>query len=120
MYTKEQRRAHALVKCRHFNGVQNKECKNHIKYPSVDKMACFGPAYKDSPNRLECEGYSTFTPEELDAQDAELERHIDLMRKGITSCCEAPIDMSQVIPSGRFKGHGPRFCSKCRKVVAMV
>lgn len=40
------------------------------------------------------------------------------MRK--SACCGAEIDDSHVIQSGRYKGHGARFCSKCGKVAYIV
>jgi hypothetical protein len=42
------------------------------------------------------------------------------MKRNVSSCCEAPIDESQVITEGQFKGHGPRYCSKCKRCVYMV
>lgn len=119
MLTKEQRRERDLAKCRHFNGVQNKECDNKIKYPEggIKMLACFGPGVS---LELRCDGYNPLTPEELDAKEAEFQRHMDLMRQGLSSCCEAPFDTSQVITKGQFKNHGPRFCSKCHKLCFMV
>lgn len=38
----------------------------------------------------------------------------------LSNCCEAPIDYSQVIEKGRYKNHGPRYCSKCKKCLFMV
>jgi hypothetical protein len=38
----------------------------------------------------------------------------------LSPCCEAPIDESRVIRDGCYKGHGPRFCSKCGELVYMV
>lgn len=35
-------------------------------------------------------------------------------------CCGAELDCSHVIPGGPHKGHGPRYCSKCGKVVYIV
>ena len=49
-----------------------------------------------------------------------LKQAIELIAKGFSPCCEAPIDKSRVIAEGRHKGHGARFCSKCKKVVYMV
>ena len=63
------------------------------------------------------------------------ERTVDLMLKGLSSCCEAPLDTSKVINSdqlknhgtlfwvinsGQFKNHGPRFCSKCKRLCFVV
>ena len=35
-------------------------------------------------------------------------------------CCSVPIDESAVITDGKYKGHGPRYCSKCRAVLFLV
>jgi hypothetical protein len=57
------------------------------------------------------------TPEEQRARAAAITRKMDLMARGLSGCCEAPLDESRVIATGRYKGHGPRCCSKCGKVV---
>jgi hypothetical protein len=62
------------------------------------------------------EGHSCPTSED----EAKFKRSMDLMHKGLSSCCEAPFDTSQVIKGGKYKNHGPRFCSKCRKLCFMV
>lgn len=48
-------------------------------------------------------------------REAEIDRILALMERGLSSCCEAPIDTSRVIdrPGHRHHGHGPRTCSKC-------
>lgn len=38
----------------------------------------------------------------------------------LSNCCEAPIDYSQVIEKGRYKNHGPRYCSKCNRCLYLV
>jgi hypothetical protein len=67
-----------------------------------------------------CDDYSPHTQRELDEQDARFARGFELIARGLSPCCEALLDMSQVITSGAHKGHGPRICSKCRKVVMVV
>ena len=52
--------------------------------------------------------------------EEEVKQHIEKMMKDISPCCDAPLDKSRVITSGRYKGHGPRFCSKCKNVVYFV
>jgi len=102
-------------KCRHFNGVQNEMCESKIKYPRpIKDIPCFGKG------KTECEGYVPFTTEELEAKEKEMQRNLDLMNAGLSSCCEAPFDFSHVIPDGQFKGHGPRFCSECKALCFMV
>ena len=101
-------------KCRHFSGRINDMCRSKITYPS-DVDVCFGQG-----GEAECGGYNPLSAEELAAKDAERQRFFELMRQGLSSCCEAPFDMSQVITSGKFKNHGPRFCSKCKTLLFMV
>lgn len=54
------------------------------------------------------------------AEENPIERIERLSELGLTSCCEAPVDYSQVIEKGRYKNHGPRFCSKCRRCLYQV
>jgi len=67
-----------------------------------------------------CDKYEPLTPEEIDAEIAEHDREIACLLRGVSRCCEAPIDERAVILDGEHKGHGPRFCSKCGNVVFMV
>jgi len=115
MLSPEERKKRTDNKCRHFTGTANKVCKNKIEYASHgEDFPCFGES------NVICCGYYPLTAEELATKEKEHERHMDLMRRGLSSCCEAPFDTSQVITSGRFKNHGPRFCSKCKRVCFMV
>jgi len=103
-------------RCRHFNGLRNDNCEAGIKYnfSNFMRLTCWGE------DEGSCEMYSPFSAEELAQQEVEFERHMDLLRQGLSGCCEAPIDTSQVIAAGRHKNHGPRFCSKCKKVMFIV
>ena len=114
MRSKEESKKRRDAKCRHFNGIQNGTCESKITYPS-DYEVCFGKI-----GDTECGGYNPLNLEELAAKEAETERHMNLMRKGLSSCCKAPFDTSHVITSGQHKNHGPRFCSKCKKLCFMV
>jgi hypothetical protein len=67
-----------------------------------------------------CKKYEALTEKEIQAELDDHERTMRLMMEGLSSCCEAPIDESQVIAEGQHKGHGPRFCSKCKKLAYMV
>jgi hypothetical protein len=128
-------------RCRHFNGFsdEKKTCDagvNHAaagvcRYTTEEErkagrvglqtyaplllITCFG-----DDGAAPCEKYSTFTEEEVAAQEAEDARHLDCMRRGVSSCCGTPIDKRTVITSGRYKGHGPRYCSTCGKLLFMV
>jgi hypothetical protein len=114
MLDKEQAKKRRDSRCRHFNGIQHGMCESKIKYPANHDV-CFGQGGED-----ECGGYIPLTTEELAAKEAKIQRSMDLMRQGLSSCCEVPFDTSHVITSGRFKNHGPRFCSKCKCLCFMV
>jgi len=110
MRTREEADKRRAAKCRHFTGTMNRLCTSKIEYPKDE--VCWGENY--------CDGYSPLTIEELKDKDVEMQRHMELMRQGLSSCCEAPFDTSQVITEGRHKNHGPRFCSKCKRLCFMV
>ena len=119
MRTPEEQRAHNKWldenRCKHFSGIQHKTCRAGIAYtlPIVESSwSCYG--------RSPCPGYALYTAEEIAAKEAESERFITLLDQGLSACCEAPLDKSRVIPSGKYKGHGPRLCSKCGEVVFIV
>jgi len=40
-----------------------------------------------------------------------------MLETGLSTCCSAPLDKSQVIGTGRHKGHGPVTCSACKKML---
>ena len=108
---REKRRA---KKCRHFNGLQNRICESKFEYPENYEV-CFG----EEGNTF-CSGYVPFTAEELAEKSAKLVRQLELLKLGLSSCCEAPFDTSHVITEGEHKNHGPRFCSKCKTLCFMV
>lgn len=102
--------------CRHFTGIMNKTCQQDISYESVKDrsvkpvdLACFGEC------GVSCEKYSPYTAEELEAQEEEIGRYLGALAENKSPCCKAEIDVSQVVTTGKRKGHGPRFCSKCKK-----
>jgi hypothetical protein len=67
-----------------------------------------------------CPHWIRQTREEGENRADEIEHAESCIRRGVSACCEAPIDESRVITSGRHKGHGPRICSRCWKIVFMV
>lgn len=129
------------TRCIHHNGTTNDRCLAGVRYADVavdhapikyrhERHGSQGSPYSLSRS-LPCMGkynlggatcvkLELLSAEEIAADEAAHQRTMDLMRLGLSSCCEAPIDESQVIRSGRHKGHGPRFCSKCRRCVFMV
>jgi len=101
-------------KCRNWKGLnfKDRKCKVGIEYESPVKV-CLGKGGK-------CEKYETYTKKELKKQDEDMKKTIDLVVKGLSPCCGAEVDHSHQIPDGRHKGHGPHYCSKCRKLAYYV
>lgn len=136
------------AKCRHFNGTIHDRCEAGVAYELVAlahdpieyrsgrkrpdgtvkveptvyahrrSIPCLGP--DRNFGGASCCRYAPFTAEEIASEEAEFERTFDLMKRGLSSCCEAPFDERAVITSGRHQGHGPRYCSKCGKLAFMV
>lgn len=107
--------------CKHFRGIQHKTCRLELNWREITggsdtgivaRMPCFANHQGDAC----CEEYEEPTAEELAEQRRRLEHSLDCLRRNVSSCCEASLDESQVLPSG----HGPRYCSKCGKVAFMV
>lgn len=107
-------------RCRHFNGIQNKQCRAGIAYSEVVSKISLFPCFADEGAKC-CASYAEPTPDEIQHSQIETQRIASLFIRGLSSCCIAPLDMSQVIPKGQpHAGHGPRICSKCRKVAFIV
>ena len=122
--------------CRHFINVRdNKECKAGMVYDEVTKRKELGE--RGCMLRLPCTGkdvgtvtrghavqccsnYDSLTAEEIEKEEKDIHRILDQIKKGLSPCCGVAIDESCVITKGQYKGHGPRFCSKCKRVVYMV
>lgn len=117
-----------LATCQHFTGIQHDRCKKEIRYSDVRSQNARGPysfsCIRDErweqSGKTECACYEATTEEQVAEEEAELQRTLSLLSKNLSSCCEAPIDKSHVIVSGQHKGHGPRFCSRCKHVVMWV
>lgn len=106
-----------LLRCRHFNGLQHKYCDHDVPYPESAFKKCFG---EKTESKVYCCYYDPLNEQEA---EKEIERHKkegELLAKNLSICCESKLDTSKVIKEGRFKGHGPRFCSKCGKLVYLV
>lgn len=116
------------TKCVHFTGVQNETCEAGVRYRDVAGgrshlavLPCLPPMpHKAHETPATCASKRLPTEAEIAASEAEFEQAMERLRRGVSSCCEAEIDESQVITSGRHKGHGPRYCTACRKLVFMV
>lgn len=114
-----------LVTCQHFTGVQHDTCKAGVAYKTVRgnapcSLSCFRDKSWEEGGKPACAHFIAITEEQVTAEMRELERTIGLYAKKLSSCCEAPLDETYVITQGRNRGHGPRFCSKCRRVVMWV
>ena len=107
-------------RCKHFTGTAHKRCEAGVDYKSVRdttvnpyRLACFEAD-------LSCDKREYPSEEEIAAAEARRQHVLDCIQRGLSPCCEAPLDNREVLTSGEFKGHGPRFCSKCGKLVFMV
>jgi hypothetical protein len=125
----EATRKHLSRTCFHFNGIQNKVCNVGIEYASFSENGSnFGLAHKipcittknDKFEKGHCDSFRAYTENEILEEHNEFERALSLLEKGLSPCCKAPIDESEVITKGRFKGHGKRYCSKCGEITHMV
>lgn len=121
--------------CRHRGGLSRDICEANVRYDEVSRRAelgdlgcfcrlpCMGkePGTEDNGQIVQpCEQYESTPREDIEQAERDMERAIELMKKGLSSCCEATIDESHVIREGEHKGHGPRYCSECGKVAYMV
>lgn len=110
---------------RKFDRDEPDECAKGIAYGAVMgnapySISCIRDEHWRAGGCPGCDAYEAMTEAQVAAKEAARERSMRLLANNLSSCCEAEIDASQVIPSGRHKGHGPRFCSKCRRVVLWV
>lgn len=119
--------------CRHFNGIQNERCSAGIAYADVRldhepkgvgvvsfPRRSWPCMRNNNPAGAVCASQSFPTSAEVAAEVAEIDIAEAWIDAGRSPCCDAALDESQVITAGRHKGHGPRFCSTCRKVAFLV
>lgn len=120
-------------RCVHFTGLPGfagnpDKCKAGVDYRALvggpdegwgARIPCL-PPMRPGLQIVSCDLYQAPTPEELAVEDVEWARVEDLLARGLSPCCESPNDESRVIKTGRHKGHGPRFCSKCGRVAFLV
>lgn len=126
------------TRCKHHTGMMNDTCAAGVRYLDVAldhepiryrqrtgdhtysmirSFPCLG---KYNLGGATCPKRELPSPEEVEAEEAASRRSMDLLNRGLSSCCEAPIDERAVIREGRHKGHGPRYCSKCGNCVFIV
>ena len=126
--------------CQHFDGIplgrnKDKKCDAGVSYFELMKIKELGECgcalripctgrkagTMEQDNEVQaCDKYEEYTEEQIQERMREIEEMELCFEEGISICCKAPIDDSHVIESGEHKGHGPRFCSKCKKCVYMV
>lgn len=111
-----------LGDCRNFNGIQNDACKAGVRYDSfaVGAKPCLPVSFPDRPCGQSCAKFEAVTPEDVAAREAQVAQSMERMRQNLSTCCAAPIDDSQLIKSGRYKGSGWLFCTQCKKAYAHV
>jgi len=108
--------------CQHFSGIQHDTCKRGVRYLDVriNDGESFPFPCASNNERGHCDQFVATTNEQINEREARITRALDLIEQGLSACCEAPLDLSHVITDGQYKGHGPRFCSKCQKLAFMV
>lgn len=108
--------------CRYWNGSVEAECGAGIDWFKTHKNAlvCIDSDRKTGS----CEHYEPFTEEEIEAKEKAINEHIEkfknMLKTNKSHCCNADIDESRVIKDGAHKGHGSRYCSKCKEHLFMV
>lgn len=107
-------------RCRHFNGVQYKCCAAGVDYDSLPVKALHPEHPCLKHEETTCDRYASYTIEELEAQLAEIDNRLEAVSRNISPCCDTSLDMSRVVTSGKYKGHGPRICTKCGKIAFTV
>lgn len=104
--------------CRHYNGIMTRDitrretCKAGVRYDSVEVKQERGLSkYPCTKGAGSCPSYEPHTPEEIAAEEERFRR----VMNNLSPCCGEPVDESQVIKSGRYKGSGMRYCPKCKQ-----
>jgi len=108
--------------CKHFNGVQHGTCQAGVKYDSMAVWPCLPTSlpWRAGVVASECASFAATTAEEEAADRAEIDKALDLRRRGLSSCCEAPLDRSRLLTSGPHAGSGWLYCSSCKRAVMHV
>jgi hypothetical protein len=76
-------------RCKHFNGIQNKTCREGVCYESfpykVMQLPCLPDMVKPDFPVGQCANYAVYTPEELAEQERVLKEHLEQMDKVLVS-----------------------------------
>ncbi len=110
--------------CKQFNGIQNESCKAGVRYHSFHgndagwalRLPCLQMWREEKPKtKVECSLYEPATEEDIKEQDARFAEALELLQQDLSACCKAPLDHSQIVTRGQFKGNGWLYCSACKK-----
>lgn len=123
-------------KCKHIGGSLHKAssdpteaCLAGVSYyelMKIDELGVLGCCCrvpcggKTGDSIHTCDKYQPLSEQEIQAEIDAWEETTRCLQEGISNCCKAPIDESRAIKEGPHKGHGPRYCSKCRKLAYIV
>lgn len=106
--------------CKHYQGIMEKSCGANVDWDKMFGSVC-GCIKKEDTT---CKKFELYTDEEFkrleEAQELSTKEFIESFKSGTSVCCHAPVDNSRVIKDGQHKNHGPRYCSKCRKLLFVV
>ena len=114
--------------CKHWTGMARtlyarSECLAGVRYGDARHGTALLPCLPGN-DHSSCTSFEMVTDEEAEQakrdRAVQIERYLQCRKADVSPCCEAPIDRSQVIKTGRYKGHGPHLCSKCKKMVYWV
>lgn len=125
--------------CKHYTGALNERCDAGVRYADLVAPGTYGfalilpclPSLRAGQRAalarapalpvVTCGKFTALTAEEVKAHEAEAKAHVRRLfaavEAGVSPCCGAALDESQVITTGSHAGHGPRFCPACRRVV---
>lgn len=111
-------------RCNHFTGIQHERCCVGLRYADVrgsdGRLPCLSPPAVSFAPTAACDKIRLPTLDEITQGEKEMEEALEDLRLGRSHCCKAPLDERSVITSGRHKGHGARYCSKCGRVAFLV
>jgi len=119
-----------LLTCQHFRAPgrmqRGGKCGANIDIESVKgtlplALACKHDEHWEQGGQPHCPEYIAQTEEQYEAREKRFAEATDLVfNQNLSACCKAPIDTSEVITSGRHKGHGKRTCSKCGALAYII
>lgn len=118
MKSKDEIREHnievSMLKCRYFNGVQNKTCKAGVNYDDVVPIPCIGYRPLDTVKQAECTKKSCWTREEAIKNEEEAEAATKRFFSGFKAAQEAAARLGLKKGNG---GTGTTECPVCKGVL---